>query len=216
MFLEVCSFILKLPCHSFAGYQRDFTLSLISCIALWGLFVLMVRFDFVMISCPVVFMLSFPSFLIVSPVSKKRKIQPKREMYQTARGQRSESSALCYVTLVSMAGSTSTLLLYEDVRVCPLNTRAQSRCALIARAQHNVTMLTNQTPREYAWVCIYNVGREQGFPWKQNFCGFETSVMYHQKLLLIIFDVIIQILVYYLTPSLVQLYARIFHLAKDA
>ena len=36
-------------------------------------------------------------------------------------------------TLISMTGSTSKLLLYEDVRVCPLNTSAQLCCALIVR-----------------------------------------------------------------------------------
>ena len=33
----------------------------------------------------------------------------------------------------------------------------------------------NKRRREYARVCIYEVGREQGFPWKRNFRGFETS-----------------------------------------
>ena len=35
----------------------------------------------------------------------------------------------------------------------------------------NITMRTNLRTREYAQVCIYEVGREQGFPWKQNFRG---------------------------------------------
>ena len=33
----------------------------------------------------------------------------------------------------------------------------------------NVTMLTNQRPRDYARVCIYEVRRKQGFPGKRTF-----------------------------------------------
>ena len=33
----------------------------------------------------------------------------------------------------------------------------------------------NKRRREYARLCIYEVGREQGFPWKRNIRGFETS-----------------------------------------